>query len=126
MTTRHPLLNYIAVVLAFLLIVAAGWIVWDYLDDAKEVRNLEKEKKRVLLLIDSVEAYRRQIAEQRALWIIIDKERRDSFKIALNVANSYQKKYEKLRKAPIVRYNEPQLDSVIGGIIGRYYPAVQH
>lgn len=84
-----------------------------------EKRELEKLKKNAILKEDSIKNYIRSIQEEKALWLIVAKERKDSLTNALSTATTYQKKYEKARHTPVVRYTEHELDSVIDGLIRR-------
>lgn len=101
--------SYIAV------LVIGALVAWAVIPKSTDDKRLLEQTKRALQRKeDSVQLLIQQIHEKRALWVIIDKERRDSFKMAMAMAEAKYKKYEK--GTPVIRYSEHDLDSVISQI----------
>lgn len=101
---------------SYLVVLAIGAIVaWALIPKSTDdKRLLEQTKRAIQRKEDSVQLLIQHIHEREALWIIIDKERRDSFKTALIKAEAKYKKYEK--GTPVIHYSEHDLDSVISAI----------
>ncbi len=114
--TQNKFANFAIPIIA--LLIGAALMYAFIPKGTEEKRALIEQKKITRHYIDSLELSRKKILALKITWLIINRQRRDSFNVVLEKSLLYQKnKYEKILHAPVVRYSEPQLDSIIPAII---------
>lgn len=102
--------------LSYLLpLIIGALITWAIIPHNENKQALLDQKKIIQEKIDSIELLIHRIREREAYWLIVNKERQDSFKVSLAKATNFRHKYE--NPTPVIHYSEPQLDSVIRAII---------